>query len=50
MNTSNGRFYHEVTGGSWEECDPSGLQQVVQDGSFCGNDGSNVGGRFSETV
>ena len=50
MDTSNGRLHYEVTGGSRKGCYPSGLQQAVQNDTFCGNDRRNIGRRISEII
>ena len=50
MKASNSRFYHKVTGGSWERCDPSSLWQVVQDDVFCGNYKRDISRRVSKVV
>ena len=50
MDTSNGRLYYEVTGGSRKGCHSSGLRQVVQNDTFCSNDKRDIGRRISEII
>ena len=50
INTFNNGLYHKVTISSWEECNPSSLQQVVQNNTFCGNNRGNISRGVSKVV
>ncbi len=43
MNTPDGELYYKVTISSWERHNPSGLQQVVINDTFYGNNKRDIG-------
>ena len=50
MNTSNSGFYYEVTSSGRERCNLSGLQQVIQNDTLCGNYTGNFSKRIDKVV
>jgi len=50
MNTSDSRLYYEVAISSWKGYNPSSLQYVVQDDSFCDNNRRNISERVGKVV
>ena len=50
MNTSNSRLYYKVAISSRERCNSGGLQQVVKDDTFCGNDRRYISRRFGKVI
>jgi len=50
VDTPDGELYYKVTISSWKKCNPSGLQQVVINDTFCGNNKRDIGKRIGEIV
>ena len=50
IDSSNGRFHHEVTGSSWERYNSGGLWLVVKNDIFCSNYKRNIGRGIGKTV
>ena len=50
MNVLDSGLYYEVTSSGGKRCDSSSVQQIVQNGTLCGNDRGNISGEIGKVI
>jgi len=50
MNALDSGLHYEVASSSRKRCNFSGVRQIVQNSTFCGNNGRNIGRRIGKVI